>query len=146
MRKINTLAKRFIVPMAILLMAGGCGGEKELPKPDLHPVHGRVTWKGEPVSFATVTFHPLGSTTKSEPSGYTGADGTFAVRTLSNSGEPDGAFAGEYQITIEQHDPETCPILPQGGKPTKIEGLLKPVDTIKIESGDNEVNIEVPGS
>ncbi len=73
----------------------GCGAKG----PDLFPTTGKVTTAdGKPLEHATVIFHPVGGGDGPKPRAKTGADGTFALTTLTTG---DGAPAGEYRVTVE---------------------------------------------
>jgi hypothetical protein len=64
----------------------------------MHPVHGRVLYKNQPLSGATVTFHPAarGDVQTDLPVGQTQDDGTFFLATGGRIGAP----VGEYTVTI----------------------------------------------
>ena len=70
----------------------GCDGASG--RPDLHKVTGTVTFKGEPVEGANITF---ASATSRSASGVTDASGKFALGTFDTN---DGAVAGEHTVTI----------------------------------------------
>lgn len=72
----------------------GCGGGDDLGK--RYSVSGKVTYKGQPVANGQVSFIP----DKPEGRGATGQikDGSYTLTTL----EPeDGAFPGNYSVTID---------------------------------------------
>jgi hypothetical protein len=81
-----------------LLAAGwGCSGSSSLPT---IPVHGQVTYNGQPVTQGTVTFLPRETTDGAPRRPATGAiqpDGTYRLATLRPD---DGAMPGEYQVVI----------------------------------------------
>jgi hypothetical protein len=58
-------------------------------------VQGKVTYQGEPLAGAIVSFHPEGGG-RDPAVGLTGADGAFSVTT----GDLSGAHAGKYRVTI----------------------------------------------
>ncbi|HEY8503193.1 MAG TPA: carboxypeptidase-like regulatory domain-containing protein [Gemmataceae bacterium] len=98
------------VPAALLgLSCSGNGGE------ELHPVRGKVLYKGEPAAGAVVIFHPRqGEGVETvRPTAVTGADGTFALAT----GRRPGAPPGEYAVTV------TWPAEAQKAAPKKIAGI-----------------------
>jgi hypothetical protein len=79
--------------LALALGCLGCGsGER------LHPVSGKVTYKGKPLSGALVTLHPKDNNDPrvERPNGFTQEDGTFTVVT----GQKQGAAAGQYVVTV----------------------------------------------
>jgi hypothetical protein len=71
----------------------GCGGSGVPPV----PVSGKVLWKGQPVTEATITF--LSKTGGRSASGRTSADGSF---TLTTNRTGDGAPPGEYAVTVSK--------------------------------------------
>jgi hypothetical protein len=63
----------------------------------LHPVHGKVLHKDQPVKGVLVSFHPKGADlTTHRPVGLTREDGSFTLTT----GQKEGAPAGEYVVTF----------------------------------------------
>lgn len=81
------------VGMAVLALIAGCAG----PDPDLVPVEGVVTMDQRPVAELIVTFTPLGSTGGSGALGATDHDGKFI---LTNVRGGEGAYAGQYRISV----------------------------------------------
>jgi hypothetical protein len=83
------------VRMAVLtavLAASACGGSGV----KLYPVSGKVLFQDQPVEGVTVIFHPVGGDALApRPSGTTGPDGSFALKTHPLG---DGAPAGEYVV------------------------------------------------
>jgi hypothetical protein len=75
--------------------AVGCGGDK----PKLVPVTGKVTYKNEPVTAGTITFHPdpANAYTKDSPSSLLQTDGSFTMRTFPFG---DGVAPGRYKVTL----------------------------------------------
>jgi len=89
-----------------LLLAVGCGQTGRLR---VEFVEGIVTFDGQPLEHASVTFVPVNEGGDEEvASGFTNANGMY--RLSSFNGDPHrGAVAGEYIITvskIEIHDPK----------------------------------------
>ena len=82
---------------SILAVAAiGCSSESHVPEGvELHPAGGKVTYKGQPVEGATVTFRPSGQTASAVA--MTNADGTFQLRAFP---EAEGAVAGDYTVTV----------------------------------------------
>jgi hypothetical protein len=87
--------------MAIFVATAlGCskGGDAAANRVGTHQVTGKVTYKGQPVAGAHVSFHPK-SGQGPGAFGRTDAEGAFALQTY----EPgDGAAAGEYVVTVQK--------------------------------------------
>jgi len=112
LRRLRSIA----VASAALLAVSGCGGETKLV---VHPVSGQVLHRGQPLANALIVFHdkrPREELQQIEnlpiPRATTDAEGKFQ---LSSYGGPDGAPAGEYNVTVfmqgampeEGEDPES---------------------------------------
>lgn len=81
--------------LALVLCLAGCTGGSRLPKPNTVPVTGKVTFKGEAVADATVSFVPTGS----HRSAYAKTDAAGAYK-LNTAGNNDGAMPGDYQVIV----------------------------------------------
>jgi hypothetical protein len=77
--------------LAALLSLPACSG-------GLHPVRGKVLYKGEPIKGAVVAFHPKNddNATAIRPTGLTDENGVFTLSTQKDAGAP----AGEYRVTV----------------------------------------------
>jgi hypothetical protein len=126
---------------AVLCFVTGCG-QRELPKPKLAIVRGKVILRGEPARYVTVRFNDTGG--RWESFGFTDEYGSFELRTLSNSDEPDGAVPGEYEVSLEPYDPATCGPIPKGAVPTQLAGEFDTGQLVLVSSGDNDVIIDIP--
>ena len=64
-----------------------------------YPVSGKVTYKGQPVAAASISFHPKAGGANPEARGASGfvKDGSYSLSTIGND---DGAFPGEYDVAI----------------------------------------------
>jgi hypothetical protein len=135
---------RFVCLFVAVLTLAGCG--RELRKPDLYPVHGRLLWKGEPVRFAILTLEPMDATSGLGADGKTDEDGSFTLRTLSNENDPDGVAPGHYRLRVEPYDALIYGALPTGATPTDFHGGGLVVDNppIEIRAEDNELNLDIP--
>jgi hypothetical protein len=131
----------FSIAALMVCFIAGCG-QRELPKPDMAPVRGKIMVRGEPARYVMIRLNSKDG--RYESTGFTDEEGTFELRTLSNSGEPDGAVPGEYTVTLEPYDPVTCPPIPKDAVPTQLAGDLKVDQVIVVESGDNDVLVDVP--
>jgi hypothetical protein len=78
----------WLLLLAVATVAAGCG------RRDMGAVTGRVTFGGQPVPEAVVSFFP-----KNRPmsAGKTDADGRFVLQTFRKG---DGAFLGACKVTI----------------------------------------------
>ena len=87
----------FALSSAGLMIAAGCGDDSGLdPR---YSVSGYVTYKGEPVKKATISF----VSTKPDGRPATGSvvDGYYTLTTL-NPG--DGAIPGTYKVTVDDRE------------------------------------------
>lgn len=84
-----------------LLLLSGCGDDGLSTR---YPVSGTVKYKGEPVASASITFYPAGAPA-GDQRGATGVvkDGSY---TLSTIGDDDGAFVGDYVVSITARNPD----------------------------------------
>ncbi len=94
MKSLVLLLMGLVVPALV----AGC----DTGHPDVVPVSGRVTWEGEPVAGAQVTFITPGA--PRHGFGVTDAEGRFRLSTF---GSEDGALIGTHTVTISQ--PEETP-------------------------------------
>jgi hypothetical protein len=86
----------FFLTAAVLLATGpGCGGEW----PPLATATGKVTFKNEPLTAGSVTFHPDAGNEylKDKPSSLLQADGSFAMQTFPFG---PGVPPGKYKVTL----------------------------------------------
>ncbi|AMV40088.1 hypothetical protein [Planctomyces sp. SH-PL62] len=82
-----------LAAVAILLATTGCGPGNGL---SLARVSGKVTYKGEPVTFGTILFEPEKSDAP-PAAGSIGKDGSFV---LSTEDPGDGAVVGTHRVAI----------------------------------------------
>ena len=139
MLRIKTIALilfLFLVPALIV----GCGGEKN---PGTVPALVKITHKGSPLSGATVSI--VSSDGKSS-SGLTDASGIAKLSTVEGW---EGAFPGEYGVTVQKVEMKTVPaptpespdgtraqrddILPKKYANTKTSGF-----TMTVENGQKD--------
>ncbi|HUY90205.1 MAG TPA: carboxypeptidase-like regulatory domain-containing protein [Pirellulales bacterium] len=74
---------------------GGCGARG---KAKTYPLAGTVTFKGQPLANAVVTFFPASGR---PTAGITNSAGEFTL--------PTGAAAGPYHVTVAEPSPEAKP-------------------------------------
>jgi hypothetical protein len=77
--------------LAAIFLAVGCNSAPEV---HLVPVKGKVTYRGQPVKYATVQFVPDGPSggTGPSPTGRTDDGGTFTLTTQGRDGAPPGLY------------------------------------------------------
>jgi hypothetical protein len=99
---------RFLILTALATLAG-CGSAASDQwtegRPKTYPASGVVTYNGQGVEGASVTFAP---TDRAGTAAFaiTDAEGKFVLNTF---GEADGAAAGDYTVTITKKQVETTP-------------------------------------
>jgi hypothetical protein len=91
--------------LAAALALTGCGSNSGL---SLGRVQGKVTFKGHPIKYGTVSFVPDASKGTNGPiaMGNIKEDGTFV---LSTSDAGDGAVVGHHKISVVGLDPTPIP-------------------------------------
>lgn len=92
---IKSLSKlQVLLTFSVLFLTVGCGFDDGLEK--RYAVTGKVTYKGQPVAKGTINFMPV----KPDGRGATGQilDGDYSLSTQATN---DGAFPGEYKVTID---------------------------------------------
>lgn len=85
--------RRFL-QLFCLFAVFGCGSDPGPPVP-VHPVTGKVTYKGEPVVGADITF--MNAEANRSAFGRTNDRGEYQLTTFSAN---DGAVAGKHVVTI----------------------------------------------
>ncbi len=79
----------------VVLIVGCSRNDSNIPK--LATVDGTVTLNGKPLSSATVSFVPTGSTRGTGANGYTDKAGKYELKTRSGD---KGTPPGEYRIVV----------------------------------------------
>jgi major membrane immunogen (membrane-anchored lipoprotein) len=108
---------------AASLLIVGCGddglGER-------HKVSGTVTYKDQPVAAGSISFFPAGGGS-ADQRGATGVikDGYYS---LSTQGDDDGAFPGDYLVSITARNPDMAKAQENADK---IGGLYRQEDVAK---------------
>jgi len=69
------------------------------------PVSGKVTYNGAPVADASISFRPVGGDQGADQRGASGTvkDGSYKLSTI---GGDDGAFPGQYEVSISARTPD----------------------------------------
>ena len=93
LKKIVVISFLSLIPCLVV----GCGGEKN---PGTVPVSVKITQKGSPLSDATVS---IISKDGKSASGRTNASGIAELSTVEGW---DGAFPGEYGVSVEKTEME----------------------------------------
>lgn len=110
-----------------------CGGDA--PTTRLYPVHGKVTYQGQPAEGAVVSLQPEGTAPLTKqgnpivPMGVAGEDGTFSI---ASTGFGDGAPEGKYKVLISWRPSSKIP-------------AAKPLLAKKKRSGDYDPSALMPG-
>lgn len=103
----------FWIHAVALLAAFGCTGNSGLV-----PVSGKVTYKNEPVSGATIVF--MGDENTRPATAISGPDGSYSLMTLDAS----GAMPGKYSVVVSKTE------TPDMGEPLSMEEAAKPENRI----------------
>lgn len=110
-------ARRLLWLVTALWLSSGCGDTRDFGPP-LGEVHGVVTYQGEPLDKATITFFP--AQTGMRPAvGVTDARGRYQLRI---SGATSGAIVGACEVTIACREPVDGPP-PEGVSPALAQEL-----------------------
>jgi hypothetical protein len=126
-----------------VLLLSGCG-PKIPANPSTQPVHGTVTYKGEPVTRGYVVFSPApGSTTGIEAEGALREDGAYDARAFVGQ---LGTIPGEYVVWFSPSNQaargeefaEPLPI------PQKYQNAATSDIKQTITDGENTIDIEIP--
>jgi hypothetical protein len=113
MTEIPVMNKQMIIGASVVAIACGLlvvvvasNWKGSVPdKPTVYPAHGKLVFKnGDPVRHTYLTFTPKETGKGFICEAFTGADGTFEIRSFSNTGN-DGAVPGEYSCILEQKVP-----------------------------------------
>ena len=129
-----------VILAATGLTAGGCGGPS---RPPLAKVHGKVTYKGEPLTSGSVIFMPVaamgdaGPTSVAQPAAsQIKPDGSYEL-TTDNPG--DGAIVGEHKVAVVSVDFNTK----RSVIPEKYQAPATTPLSRTVKEGDNAIDIEV---
>lgn len=122
-----------VVLCFVFLSGAGCNSDAR-KRPPMGKVKGTVTYKGDPVANAVVTFTmegmPRGST------GTTDDEGRFRLTTYDTN---DGAFVGTNKVTVTRGAESVLGKEPEEMTPEDLEDMMKkglveqPVDKKKAD-------------
>jgi hypothetical protein len=118
MKPIVRLAATWGIALVFVL---GCRDDGGLGR--RYPVHGRVTYRSQPLRTGQVTFRPIDTTGPARDATGTIQDGSY---TLSTLGGDDGAFPGRYRVAISAKSAEPSKI-----QPVVPGGAANPFDAIR---------------
>jgi hypothetical protein len=133
--------------LVALAACAGCGSANQRP---VFPVSGKLTYKGEPMAGAWITFHPLDNTGPTAVRAFTKADknGHYKLTTRDTD---DGAPAGEYAVTIfwpEAHKGASGAEEASNTAPDRLKGAHAVASTTKLRAtvreGPNTVDFTLP--
>jgi hypothetical protein len=94
LRSVDMNRRRLVATLSVAALIFGAGCR---PLEDIGRVSGRVTWEGEAVANATVTFQPSRGIASY---GITDDDGRYK---LKQAGGEEGAVLGKHAISIETY-------------------------------------------
>jgi hypothetical protein len=97
-----------VVAVLAAAIGGGCGKKARPGELPVYPVKGRVTFKGEPMPFAVVTFYPANQPFAQALKSRATADqdGNYQLTTYElNDGVPDGEYAVVLYVPPKRPDP-----------------------------------------
>jgi hypothetical protein len=104
----QTVGLNYRIFLAATIAVAGCSGQSGLA-----PVSGKVTYKGQPVSGATVLF--MGNENTRPATAVSGSDGSYSLMTL----DAKGAMPGNYAVVVTKTD------APPAGEPPSMEDAAK---------------------
>ncbi len=124
--KSTATARLLFLGLALLLIAG-CSNSEAPYVPELVPVTGTLTYKGQPIPGAIVAFHPADATDFAEAAfAETDSQGRFSL-LMQDYGS--GAMPGDHVVTVMR---------PTGGIPEKYK--TKQSTPIRATVEDKEQN------
>lgn len=100
------MSKFVTTGLALALLLSGCGGggEGAAKREKTLPVSGKVTYRGQPVTGATVTFSPGQDPNRKAGFAVTDDNGNYTIGTYVVG---DGAIEGTYFVTVSKAMPTT---------------------------------------
>jgi hypothetical protein len=118
---------------AMLLFCPGCEHDS---RPELAPVHGRVTLDGKPLVGEVVSFRPLDGGRQS--SGKTDQQGNYTLIYLRDIA---GAKVGRHRVTVGASD-----LVAPHAKRVPDRYNLKTTLQAEVRSGENEIDFPLTSS
>jgi hypothetical protein len=119
------LRTAFVAVMGIFA-SSGCGDDTGLSK--RYPVSGKVTYKGQPVEKARISFIP--TTPEGRPAAGQVENGRYSLTTMT---QDDGAIPAKYKVTVlaQEMDTSEMKAIAKGGQFHHDKAFLKAVQTAK---------------
>ncbi len=97
----------------VCLAISGCGGGSTYKPPsEVYPVSGTVTYNGQPVAGATVTF--FAAEAQRTAAGMTNDQGVYRLTTFTSN---DGAVVGKQSVTVTKGNTAQAEPLPDDQSP-----------------------------
>lgn len=135
--------------LGCLAAIAGCSGQKG-GKP-LFKVHGRLTYRGQPMAKAMISFYPVDPKDRSVSSqAVADEDGRYGLQTYRKD---DGAPAGDYVVTIYWPGPPLKTAKPGAADsdapaPDRLQNAYSWAGTSKLRATvreqDNAIDFELP--
>jgi hypothetical protein len=124
-------------------MSSGCGGVSDAP--ETVPVSGTVTYNGNAVPRASLTFAPDGVDKSGiAGTGATDANGAFEAKTSQSA---PGLMPGEYKVIVQAFKRMPAEIPPSElAKMKKEDNLAVPVKYTDKETTDAKITVGPEGS
>ncbi|MEW4455919.1 carboxypeptidase-like regulatory domain-containing protein [Bremerella sp. JC817] len=96
-------AKSLLAALMLVALIGGCGSKKDdkwtRGRPPVYRAFGTVTYQGNPVADAVVTFQPTSAEGGKGGSALTDSRGYFEARTFESG---DGLTEGTHRVAISK--------------------------------------------
>lgn len=136
-----------LVSCSLTVLLTGCGSNPDDERPNRTPVSGTVTFNGEPVEGASISFVPVDQVNGRSANGRTDATGLFQMGTFEGT---DGVVAGEYNVIITKIEsaeasqalPEDDPNYDPNPKPQPPPENLLPEKYASADSSGLTVTVE----
>lgn len=116
--------RALLLASATLLLASACSSRRAtvqtFHRDKVYPAGGKVYLRDKPLVMGIIEIFPVTAGQGNEGRGVIGPDGTFVLRTFSNSSVPDGAVPGKYHVAVRTFNESEGGPLPKGVKPTPV--------------------------
>ncbi|MCA9030297.1 MAG: carboxypeptidase regulatory-like domain-containing protein [Planctomycetaceae bacterium] len=123
-----------LLVLGVLLAGCSGGGEGAAERLPTVAVSGKVTYQGNPVDGATVTFNPGKEPGKKAAFAVTNSEGEFTLTTYESG---DGAIAGKYFVTVSKQQSLARPADPSNEEnyvpPEELPPAPEPVSQIPLK-------------